>query len=173
MFHVLLALVVFFCSAINAQGNDDLVLEKALKNTGIKSKNVGIAVYDIKNKKQIYSFNSDKLFSIASVNKLFITAASLKYLGQDFRFKTIISGNGPDKNGIVKGDIYIKGNGDPLFVSENMWYLVNMLYNIGVRSIEGDIILDNTMFPAKNIYEEDGDRAYNSKVSALSVNFNS
>jgi serine-type D-Ala-D-Ala carboxypeptidase/endopeptidase (penicillin-binding protein 4) len=173
MFQVLSALVVFYCSVINAQSNNDLILEKALKSTGIKSKNLGIAVYDIKNKKQVYSFNSDKLFSIASVNKLLITGASLKYLGQDFRFKTIISGKTPNKDGIVKGDIYIKGNGDPLFVSENMWYLVNTLYNIGVRSIEGDIILDNTMFSAKNIYEEDGDRAYNSKVSALSVNFNS
>ena len=151
----------------------DLVLDKALKDTGIKKKNVGIAVYDIASGKLVYSINEDKFFSIASVNKLLITALSLKYLGQDFRFKTTISGSRPSTDGDVKGDIYIKGSGDPIFVSENMWYLVNMLCNTGVKSISGDIFLDDSLFPARNIYEENGDRAYNAKVSALSVNFNS
>lgn len=148
-------------------------LNKALKKTGIEKKNVGIAIYDLKKDKMVYALNEDKLFSIASVNKLLVTAASLKYLGQDFRFKTTIYGEKPDSDGVIKGDLCIKGAGDPLFVSENMWYLVNTLKNMGVKSIEGNIILDDTLFPAKSIYDENGDRAYSAKVSALSVNFNS
>jgi len=153
--------------------NTDLHLDKIIKKTGIKKSNIGIAIYDIKNGKMIYSVNEDKLFSIASVNKLLVTAASLKYLGQDFRFKTTVYGQKPDSDGNIKKDLCIKGTGDPLFVSENMWYLVNTLKNMGVNSIEGDIILDESLFPAKSIYEENGDRAYSAKVSALSVNFNS
>ncbi len=169
LFATFLSLVLSF----SLFSQTDAVLDKALKSTGIKKKNVGIAVYDIASGRLVYSINEDKFFSIASVNKLLITALSLKYLGQDFRFKTTISGARPNVDGDVKGDIYIKGSGDPLFVSESMWYMVNMLSSTGVKSVSGNIILDDSFFPAKNIYEENGDRAYSSKVSALSINFNS
>ena len=80
-------LIIFFISC-NLLATTDAVLDKALKRTGIKKHNVGIAVYDNKSGKLVYSLNEDKLFSIASVNKLLITATGLKYLGQNFRFKT-------------------------------------------------------------------------------------
>jgi D-alanyl-D-alanine carboxypeptidase/D-alanyl-D-alanine-endopeptidase (penicillin-binding protein 4) len=54
-----------------------------------------------------------------------------------------------------------------------MWYLVNRLSALGIKKIDADIILDDTLFPAAEIYEETDDRAYSARISSLSVNFNS
>jgi D-alanyl-D-alanine carboxypeptidase/D-alanyl-D-alanine-endopeptidase (penicillin-binding protein 4) len=168
--------IIVFLSAINVSfaREIDSTIKNLVKKTGINKQNIGIVIQDLKSGKKIYSLNDDKYFSIASVNKLFLTAAALKYLGNDYRFITTISGSLPDEQGLVKGDLFIKGGGDPLFVSESMWFLVNKLVNLGVKNIEGDIILDDSEFPSENVYEEsNSDRAYSARISALSVNFNS
>ena len=115
----------------------DAKMDNVARKTGIKKGNIGIEIYNLTDKKPLYSLNADKLFSIASVNKLFVTAAALKYLGQDYRFKTTVYSELPDATGIINGDLYIKGGGDPLFVSENMWFLVNKLVDMGVKEIRG------------------------------------
>ncbi|MCX6111934.1 MAG: D-alanyl-D-alanine carboxypeptidase/D-alanyl-D-alanine-endopeptidase [Proteobacteria bacterium] len=166
---------ILFALLVCCMRADGQTIDNVLHKTGIRKENIGIEIYNLVDKKSIYSLNSNKLFSIASVNKLFVTAAALKYLGQDYRFKTVIYSDLPDASGIIKGNIYIKGGGDPLFVSENMWFLVNKLIDIGIKNIKGDIILDDTSFPPADVYEDNGDsdRAYSAKLSALSVNFNS
>jgi serine-type D-Ala-D-Ala carboxypeptidase/endopeptidase (penicillin-binding protein 4) len=169
----ILLLSLCFC---NTSFTKDITktIKNLTKSTGIDKENIGLVVQDLTSGKKIYSLNDDKYFSIASVNKLFLTAAALKYLGKDYRFITAINGSLPNDKGLVNGNIYIKGGGDPLFVSESMWFLVNNLVNLGIKSINGDIILDDTEFPSANVYEEsNSDRAYSAKISALSVNFNS
>ncbi|MEI6092049.1 MAG: D-alanyl-D-alanine carboxypeptidase/D-alanyl-D-alanine-endopeptidase [bacterium] len=163
-------LLIVVTSSIGAKAVE---VETLLQRAGIKKNNTGIVVYDLNDKKTIYSLNPEKLFSIASVNKLFVTAAALKYLGQDYRFKTSVFSNLPDSSGVINGNLYIKGGGDPLFVSESMWFLVNKLVDMGVKEINGKIILDDTSFPSAEVYDDSGsDRAYSAKLSSLSVNFN-
>lgn len=164
-------LLFVLTSSISAKTSSvDILLQKV----DVSKNNTGILVYDLEDKKAIYSLNPEKLFSIASVNKLFVTAAALKYLGQDYRFKTSIFSELPDSSGVINGNLYIKGGGDPLFVSENMWFLVNKLIDIGVKEIKGKIILDDTSFPSADVYDDsNSDRAYSAKLSSLSVNFNS
>jgi len=163
---------VLFISASILSADDDTVTN-VLKKTHINKRDVGIYVYDLNLGKSVYSLNEEKAFSIASVNKLFITAAAIKLLGQDYRFKTSVCGKVPNSDGVVDSTLYIKGGGDPIFVSESMWYLVNRLSALGVKKINGDIFLDDALFPAAEIYEETDDRAYSAKISSLSVNFNS
>jgi D-alanyl-D-alanine carboxypeptidase/D-alanyl-D-alanine-endopeptidase (penicillin-binding protein 4) len=77
----------------------------------------------------------------------------------------------------VKGPLYLKGGGDPSFVSENMWFLVNAFMRTGVEVIDGDIIVDDSLFDAVRFDEsrEDNrvDRAYDAPVGAMSFNWNS
>ncbi len=170
MFYTIFVTALFSTSAF---GSSTDVISDVLKKTHINKRNVGVYVYDLSLGRPIYSFNEDKSFSIASVNKLFITAAAIKLLGQDFRFKTSVYGNVPNRDGVINSALYVKGGGDPIFVSESMWYLVNRLSALGVKKINGNIILDDSLFPAAEIYEETDDRAYSAKISSLSVNFNS
>jgi len=162
--------IVLFTATLSA---DNDVVSDVLSKTHINKRNVGVYVYDMTVNKPIYALNEDKPFSIASVNKLFITAAAIKLLGQDFRFKTSVCGKIPNSEGVVNSTLYIKGGGDPIFVSESMWYLVNRLSALGVKKISSNIILDDSLFPATEVYEETDDRAYSAKISSLSVNFNS
>jgi len=175
MFRYILMIMIYAVSADVLPSKSTAIdpVEAVLKKAGVKKNNASVVFYDINNKKIKYALNENKFFSIASVNKLFVTGAALKYLGQGFRFKTSVIGTLPDANGTVKGNIYIKGGGDPVFVSESMWYLVNRLVDLGIKKIDGDIILDDTAFPASTVYEESNDRAYSSQISSLSVNFNS
>jgi len=169
-FFLIFALMILSTSVLGVEAD---YVSAVLNKIHINKKNVGICVYDLALGKPIYSFNEGKTFSIASVNKLFITAAAIKFLGQDFRFKTSVYGGVPDSDGVISSSLYIKGGGDPIFVSESMWYLVNRLSALGIKKINSDIYIDDTLFPAAEIYEETDDRAYSAKISSLSVNFNS
>jgi len=162
--------IILISSSLYGSNN---IIPELIKKAHINKNNVGIYVYDLNDKKTIYALNEERSFSIASVNKLFITAAAIKLLGQDFRFKTSVYGQVPDTNGTTTKNLYIKGGGDPLFVSESMWYLVNRLSALGIKTINSDIVLDDSLFPAAEIYEETDDRAYSARISSLSVNFNS
>ncbi|MGZ5278765.1 MAG: D-alanyl-D-alanine carboxypeptidase/D-alanyl-D-alanine endopeptidase, partial [Pseudobdellovibrionaceae bacterium] len=67
--------------------------------------------------------------------------------------------------------------GDPGFVSETMWYLVNVLTRSGLKTIDGDLIIDDTLFdklrydPSRQ--KERVDRAYDAPTGAMSFNWNS
>lgn len=130
-----------------------------------KDDNYSYYFYDYTNKKEVISHNKDKKFSLASVSKLFVTGASIDILGIDFRFKTKIYSD--DNN-----NIYIKGGGDPVFVSETMWYLVNELVNWGYIEIN-NIYLDTSLFDEIKYSYSENDRAYSAIISPLLVNFNS
>ena len=112
----------------------------------------------------------------ASNMKIMTTAAALNVLGSQFTFKTEIYHTGSIQNGILKGDLYVKGYGDPLFVSERLWYLINELTREGFTKITGDLVLDNSYFDEEGLMasriETGTERAYNAPLSALSLNFN-
>lgn len=104
----------------------------------------------------------------ASVSKLLTSYAVLNRFPLGSKFLTRVY---YDKN-----NIYLKGGGDPSFVSENMWYLVNELLRHNIKTVQGDIIVDDSLFDKVRFDEsrEDKrvDRAYDSPVGAMSFNWN-
>lgn len=117
---------------------------------------VGVKVYNITNKKEVYSYNSTKSFTPASVLKLLTTSAALEILGEDFRFKTIFAYRGNIVDGVLNGDLYVIGGGDPSLGSKylykngtkdvfiNKW--INKLKSKGINRINGNIIVNNSIF---------------------------
>lgn len=104
----------------------------------------------------------------ASVSKILTSYAILARFPLGSRFTTEVL--------FDQKNIYLKGGGDPSFVSENMWYLVNELTRQGLKNISGDIIVDDSLFDRVRFDEsrEDKrvDRAYDSPVGAMSFNWN-
>ena len=122
----------------------------------------------IKNDETIEHINADKLKSPASVSKLLTTFAVLQKMPLGFRFKTQLF--------LDKSNIYLKGSGDPSFVSEKMWFLVNEFTRNAVSTVK-DIIVDESLFDQIR-YDQSRenarvDRAYDAPVGALSFNWNS
>jgi len=83
----------------------------------------------------------------ASNTKLFTTATALSILGGDFPLYTKLMTNDLDvKNGIINGDIYIKGYGNSTFTISDLEKMVKELRNRGIRKITGRIIGDDQYF---------------------------
>lgn len=114
----------------------------------------------------------------ASVMKLVTTFAALDLLGPDFTWKTPVIFDGPiDARGVLHGNLVIRGAGDPTMVMERLWLLLERVRAQGVRSIDGDILIDRSAFalPPHDPAAFDGEatRPYNVGPDAFLVNFGS
>ncbi|BAZ16109.1 peptidase S13, D-Ala-D-Ala carboxypeptidase C [Calothrix sp. NIES-4071] len=77
----------------------------------------------------------------ASLTKIATSLVSLTTLGADHKFQTLISATGPIKNGVLEGDLVITGGGDPLFVIQEAITLGNMLHQMGIKQVKGNLII--------------------------------
>ena len=82
----------------------------------------------------------------ASTEKMVTTLAALELLGPDWRWKTAFSYEGSIVNGILHGTLFIKGGGDPKYVSENLWRDLSRLKSLGIDGIDGDLVIDRSYF---------------------------
>lgn len=137
------------------------------------------------NKKSIgFVLNSQKSHIPASLVKLITTATALELLSPDYRIKTSLESNGfVDEKGVLQGDLYIKGWGDPSLGSsftkgENFiktW--ISVLKEKGISSVNGRLIVDVSAYDKDPIpflwLREDLGSYYGSGVFATSVFDNS
>jgi D-alanyl-D-alanine carboxypeptidase/D-alanyl-D-alanine-endopeptidase (penicillin-binding protein 4) len=111
----------------------------------------------------------------ASVMKLVTTYAALDVLGPDFLWTTKVTMDGRIQDGLLDGNMVLRGGGDPKLVVERLQTLLTQVQTSGVRAIRGDIVLDRSAFsePASNPAEFDGEplRPYNTQPDALLINF--
>src|SRR6476659_9379243 len=124
-----------------------------------------------------WSANEKKPMNPASTMKLVTTYSALNLLGPAFTFRTEMLSEAPVLGEALRGDLYVRGGGDPKLVIEDLWLLVNRMRGFGIREIRGDVVLDKTFFePLRHDPAEfDGEegRAYNVGPDALLVNFKS
>ena len=110
----------------------------------------------------------------ASTMKLLTSYAGLALLGPGYRWKTEVYTDGSLHNGVLDGNLYLKGFGDPNLMTVDFWRLLNSLRQLGIQEIKGDLIVDNSYFSAtkQSLDSFDGDaaRAYNAAPSALAIN---
>lgn len=127
--------------------------------------------------KVLFENQSNKALIPASVTKLITASAVLKHFPSGTKFKTQIFSAGTRAGEVLKGDLYLKGGGDPGFVSETMWYLVNVFVRSKVQRIEGRIVVDDSLFDSMRFdlsrQKERVDRAYDAPTGAMSFNWNS
>ncbi|MEO0925742.1 MAG: D-alanyl-D-alanine carboxypeptidase [Cyanobacteria bacterium J06643_13] len=86
------------------------------------------------------------LLPAASLTKIATTLAALSTWGAEHQFPTNIYVTGEVDNGVVAGDLVIEGNGDPLFVWEEAIALGNALNRLGVREIQGNILVTDKFY---------------------------
>ena len=107
---------------------------------------IGVVVKDLNSDRVVYEHNADNKFIPASGMKLVIMGASLHYLGPNYRFKTEFLVDGSFKDGVVNGDLIVRGSGDPSLTSHEMDYIAHTLATAGVRRVEGNLVFDDTFF---------------------------
>src|SRR5688572_29372637 len=98
-----------------------------------------------------FAANAAKPMNPASTMKLVTTYAALHLLGPAFTFRTEVLSEAPLIGEVLRGDLYVRGGGDPKLVIEDLWLLASRLRGFGIREIRGDLLLDKTLFdPAQH-----------------------
>jgi len=149
----------------------------ALNRFTVPEAGVSIVVRDVADGTSVLELNPGTPRAPASTMKLLPTWAALDLLGPAYAWKTRAYADGPVVKGVLKGNLYLQGGGDPLLTIERWWRFVNDLRQTGLRSIEGDIVIDQSRFTAEDERPEDFDgkfwRTYNVLPDALLVNWQS
>ncbi len=106
----------------------------------------GILVQDLLTQEVLLSHNENKLFTPASLGKLFTLLAGIEILGQEYCYPTVIYFSS-DAPGEITGNLIVRGGGDPTQSPEVIKQIAhNLVKKYNIRRIYGDIILDNTLF---------------------------
>ncbi|MFH0733904.1 MAG: D-alanyl-D-alanine carboxypeptidase/D-alanyl-D-alanine-endopeptidase [bacterium] len=168
-------IVLFFSSSLFAfEYKDSVVVQQ--KNNGISVQELrnqlddifndtnflnafwGVLIKSLKTGEIIYKRNADKLFIPASNMKLFTTSAALLLLGDKYRYKTKIFADGDINNGVLDGDLVLRGSGDPTISNRFVLGGINSVFkkwvdslkNKNITKITGDIIGDDDIFDEKS-----------------------
>jgi serine-type D-Ala-D-Ala carboxypeptidase/endopeptidase (penicillin-binding protein 4) len=128
----------------------------------LAGRSAGAYVADLDSHRTLFSYNGDVARSPASTEKLYTTSAALARFGPAGVLQTTVLGvGGPDLQGVVHGDLYVRGSGDPTFGSQafiqrsyggvgaSVAGLARALESAGVSRVEGSIVGDESMFDSR------------------------
>ncbi len=148
----------------------------ALKQAGIPLDHVAVLLQPLDAAEPVLSLNAEFAMNPASVMKLVTTFAALNQLGPSYAWNTDIWADGVIRDGVLTGDLVIKGYGDPTLTLERMWLLQRELRARGVRHIRGNLVLDQRHFDLPDIdpgaFDGDPMALYNAVPGPLVANFN-
>jgi serine-type D-Ala-D-Ala carboxypeptidase/endopeptidase (penicillin-binding protein 4) len=148
-----------------------------LTRQSVPESSVSIVVRDAASNNTLLQLNGAMPRSPASTMKILPTWAALDLLGPAYAWKTRAWTDVPVVKGVLKGNLYLQGGGDPLLTIERWWRFVNDLRQTGLRVIEGDIVIDQTRFTALSERPEDFDgkfwKTYNVLPDPMLVNWQS
>jgi len=148
----------------------------ALKEAGIPLDHVAVVVQPLDAAAPVLNHNAEAALNPASVMKLVTSFAALNQLGTGYVWTTDVWTDGTLADGVLEGDLVIKGHGDPTLTLERMWLLQRELRARGVRHIRGNLVLDLSHFEMPPIdpgaFDGEPLALYNAAPGALVANFN-
>lgn len=152
-----------------------LPVQSALNYRGVPDEALSIYVEEIDTGNVVLSWNADEPRNPASVEKMVTTLVALDTLGPAYRWKTEVSFLGDVKDGVLNGDLAIKGYGDPYLVTERFWQLLREIRGAGINEIKGNLLIDDSYFDVGDYdpaaFDREPLRAYNVAPNALLTNF--
>lgn len=167
-------LVLFLAAPVHAAPLPASVI-KALREAGIPVTSVGVFVQDVAARKPLIAHEANRPMSPASTMKLLTTYAGLELLGPAYAWKTEALTSGVVAGDVLNGDLIVKGYGDPALTLENFWSLLRDVRRLGIREIQGDLVLDDSYFQSvegdPGAFDNEPYRPYNVLPDALLVNF--
>lgn len=164
----------------------DRTVRQVAQAQALKHATLSVSLYSITADKKVYGYDDQRSLTPASVNKLFTTGAGFAQLGGDFRFTTRLTMRGEvDRDGVLHGNLYITGGGDPLLGSYryrqttldtlfSLWTAA--LRKRGVRRIDGGVCYNTTIFDDQPLHDSwqwgDVGNYYGAGVSGLNFHEN-
>src|SRR6056297_2733559 len=151
-------------------------VQRVLDGHGLDAGDLSIHVHELGSGREVLAHHADTPRNPASVLKLLTTFAALDVLGPAHTWRTEVYLDGRLEDGVLAGNLVLRGGGDPYLVQERFWLLLRELRRRGLQRIEGDLVIDSGYFrPApedRSAFDNQPLRAYNVTPHALLVNFN-
>jgi len=141
-------LVVVASGASATRGSLDRTISAALEVPGVANRTSTAMVVEIPSGRVVYARNPDLPVEPASNEKLCVNYAALVVLGPRFRFPTELLGEGARVGSTWRGNLVIKGFGDPSLTSAGLDRLAGILRREGIRTVTGRVIGDASYFDA-------------------------
>jgi len=170
----LCCVLVLHAAAAEASTPVPAVFRALLEEHGIPEAHVGLYVESFDGE-IVASLNADEPYNPASVVKLLPSLAALEMLSPSYRWSTDVYADADPVDGVLPGDLYIRGGGDPYLTVESVWALLKSVHARGIERISGNIVVDDGVFdvPAFDRGAFDGKpyRIYNGPPGGLMMNF--
>lgn len=127
---------------------------------------ISVVVEKVGDRTPIVALNAGKPMMPASTMKLVTTFSGLSILGPDYRWRTTAYADGNiDANGVLHGNLYVQGTGDPKLVPEELIDLVQKIRKAGINGVDGALVLDKRFFDASTRdlppFDDDATAPYN------------
>ncbi|NJB87308.1 D-alanyl-D-alanine carboxypeptidase/D-alanyl-D-alanine-endopeptidase (penicillin-binding protein 4) [Lewinella marina] len=147
---------LLFSVALSGQSSVQQVVDRFAGTQVLENALVAVDVRLVDDGRQLASHNARVACIPASTQKLITTAAAMDILGSDYRFETRLIASGPIEDGILRGNLYIVGGGDPTLGSSRMdgaaeleevvesW--ARAIRERGIRRITGAVIGDGSRY---------------------------
>ena len=116
---------------------------------------IGFSVVETKTGKPVFEHNAQTGLAAASCQKVLTSGAAFELLGKDYRYKTELGYDGTIKDGVLNGDLFIIGSGDPTLGSwrygsttdsnlRKRWF--SAVQKLGIKKIAGHVWGDDSKF---------------------------
>lgn len=152
-------LCLLLCLHLLAGAQTPAPVKWLLQAPYMRGASFSLVVKDVQEGRTVYSYDTDRLQSPASVLKTVATATALEILGEDYRYPTALEYDGILENGTLEGNLYIKGSGDPSLGSSHFalgqnkflstW--IAALQKAGIKHITGSVISDESIFDTEGV----------------------
>ena len=126
-------------------------LAAAIHSKKVNPAKTGAVVYDLQTGSVVYALHAELPLHPASNEKLATTYAALAALGPSFQIETDVLGNGTQNGTTWRGDIVLKGYGDPTLSRAELWSLAHQVARDGIRHVKGRVIGDESWFDTRRV----------------------
>jgi len=146
---VIVAFLALFASAGPAAASLGGRLAAVLAASGLDRSRSAAVALDLETGKTVFALNPWLSLAPASNEKLAITFAALEALGPAYRIETDVLGRGELEGATWRGDLYLRGRGDPTLTRDGLATLAAQLRDAGIRRVSGSIVGDESFFDSR------------------------
>lgn len=121
-------------------------LARSLAGPGLSSAHTSALAVDVRTGEVVFAHNPTLAVAPASNEKLCVAYAALVRLGPSYRFRTEVAGTGELVDGVWKGNLYLRGHGDPTLSRAGIESLAAQLVEWGIRRVRGAVLGDESWY---------------------------
>ena len=148
-------------------------LDAALGDPRLDGAQVGLVVRSATTGEVLYTRGGSTRLVPGSNVKLLTSTAALAILGPTYRFRTSVHAETAARDGVLAGNLYLRGTGDPSLQASRYAELASQLARSGLKEVRGQLVADDTWFDSVRLGNDwawdDEPFAYAAEISALTV----